>query len=215
MPKIIITSDKSPTIYVPELNEHYHSVNGAVQESEHIFINAGLKQIKKDTINILEVGFGTGLNAVLTYVEAEKNNKKIYYEAVEKYPLSIDIIENLLVENFPEKNLTLKMHKANWDKKVKISETFSLKKIKVDLKKYIPDNFFDLIYFDAFAPDKQPDLWTEEIFTKLFKVTNKNGILVTYSAKGIVKQALRNSGFTVKRLPGPAGKHHIVQAVKI
>jgi len=215
MLKKIITADNSPTLYVPELDEHYHSVNGALQESMHIFINAGLKHLQKEKITILEVGFGTGLNTVLTFSENVKLKKKIHYETIEKYPLSTDIIEDLLNNNFAEPELTKQIHDALWEEEIMISDNFCLKKIKTDLKTYLPEHTFDLIYFDAFAPEKQPDLWTEDIFTKLYKATNKNGILVTYSAKGTVKQALRAAGFTVKRLQGPKGKRHMVQAIKI
>ncbi|RLD49537.1 MAG: SAM-dependent methyltransferase [Bacteroidetes bacterium] len=215
MLKKIITADNSPTLYVPELNEHYHSVNGALQESIHIFINAGLKHIQKEKINILEVGFGTGLNAVLTFSENKKLKKNINYETIEKYPLSADIIEDLINNNFTEPEITEQIHKIPWEQEVKISDNFCIKKIKTDLKKYTPEKLFDLIYFDAFAPEKQPELWTEKIFKKIYDATKQNGILVTYSAKGTVKQALRAAGFSVKRLPGPKGKRHMVQAVKI
>jgi len=215
MLKKIITADNSPTLYVPELDEHYHSVNGALQESMHIFINAGLKHIQKEKIIILEVGFGTGLNAVLTFSENAKSEKTIYYETIEKYPLSTDIIADLLNNNFVEPELTKQIHDAPWEKEIMISYNFCLKKIKTDLKTYLPEHTFDLIYFDAFAPEKQPELWTDEIFKKIYDATKQNGILVTYSAKGTVKQALRAAGFIVKRLPGPKGKRHMVQAVKI
>jgi len=182
--ELIITADKSPTLYVPELDEHYHSVNGALQESQHIFINNGLKQIKKDGINILEIGFGTGLNALLTYTENLVLKKEIYYEAIEKYPLTKEILKKLKQSNIFNSVIARQIQRDIWNKKLKISK-------------------------------KQPKLWTEEIFTNLYKATNKNGILITYSAKGIVKQAMRNAGFIVKRLPGPKGKRHMVQAVKI
>ncbi len=211
---ITITADKSPTLYVPELDEHYHSVNGALQESMHVFINAGFKQIKKKSLSISETGFGTGLNALLTISESQNNTQKIYYETIEKYPLSDDIIEELQKTETFNSDIFKKIHSAEWEKEINISDNFILKKRQTDLINYIPDKKFDLIYFDAFAPDKQPELWTEEIFTKLCKATNKNGILVTYSAKGSVKQALRNAGYFVKRLPGPAGKRHMVQAIK-
>ena len=215
MLKKIITADNSPTLYVPELNEHYHSVNGALQESIHIFINAGLKHIQKENINILEIGFGTGLNTVLTFSENKKLKKNIYYETIEKYPLSKDIIEDLINNNFTEPEITEQIHQIPWEKEIMISDNFYLKKIKTDLKTYFPEHTFDLVYFDAFAPEKQPELWTEEIFKKIYDATKQNGILVTYSAKGIVKQALRAAGFIVKRLPGPIGKRHMIQAIKI
>jgi len=211
---ITITADKSPTLYVPKLDEHYHSVNGALQESIHVFINAGLKQIKKESINILEIGFGTGLNVLLTINESQKNKQKIYYETLEKYPLSDDIIEELQKSELLNSDIFKKIHSAEWEKEINISDNFILRKRQADLIDFMPDKKFDLIYFDAFAPDKQPELWTEEIFIKLYNETNENGILVTYSAKGTVKQALRSAGYLVKRLPGPAGKRHMVQAVK-
>lgn len=210
----VITADKSFTLYVKELDEHYHSVNGAVQESMHVFIDAGLKHIEKDKISILEIGFGTGLNALLTYNEIESCNKEVYYESIEKYPLNREVIEELHNEEIFNSELFLKIHQSNWEEEVEISDKFTLKKVKIDLKNYKPKQKFDLIFFDAFAPDKQPNLWTQEIFAMLYIASNNNGILTTYSAKGIVKQALRNAGYTVKRLKGPAGKRHMVRAIK-
>ncbi len=211
--KKVITADNSPTLYVPELDEHYHSVNGAIQESMHVFINAGFKQTEKNTINILEVGFGTGLNALLTLTENETQKKDIYYEAIEKFPLDIEIINQLEFKGF-NYNVFLQIHKPEWEKETYLNKYFVLKKLKTDLIDYEPNKKFDLIYFDAFAPDKQPELWTENIFEKLYKSTNTDGIFVTYSAKGIVKQALRNVGYKVQRLDGPKGKRHMVRAIK-
>ena len=210
----IITADNSPTLYVPELDEHYHSVNGAVQESFHIFINAGFKQINKSAINILEVGFGTGLNAFLTLTENETVKKNVYYETVEKFPLDIEIINRLEYKGF-NNDLFIKMHKTEWGKEINLNKSFILKKIKTDLINYVPVKKFDLIYFDAFAPEKQPELWTEMIFKNLYSATNNEGILVTYSAKGTVKQALRKVGYKVQRLKGPTGKRHIIKAIKL
>lgn len=212
--KKVLTADQSPTLYVSELDEHYHSVNGAVRESVHVFINAGLKQIEKETVNILEIGFGTGLNTILSYTENIKLKKRIYYESLEKYPLSSEIINSLQENSVFSSEISKKIQQAIWEKPIKISDNFTLKKIQIDLLDYYPDETFDLIYFDAFSPDKQPELWTEDIFTKLYAATETNGILVTYSAKGIIKQALRKVGFTVKRLKGPEGKRHMVKAVK-
>ncbi len=209
-----ISADNSPTLYLPELDEHYHSVYGAKSESEHVFIRAGLKQIHKPNIKILEIGFGTGLNALLSYLTARSDKIKLCYTGIEKYPLSPDIIEDLLTEDIPEKELFRQLHESPFDAKNTLSDFFSLTKIKTDLKDFKPSKIYDLIYFDAFAPDKQPELWTTEIFKRLFKACEKGGILVTYSAKGSVKQALRDAGFFVKRLPGPQGKRHMVQAIK-
>ena len=210
----IITADNSPTLYVPELDEHYHSVNGAVQESLHIFINVGFKQMNKTAINILEVGFGTGLNALLTLTENETVKKNVYYETVEKFPLDIEIINRLEYKGF-NNDLFIKIHKTEWEKEINLNKSFILKKIKTDLINYVPVKKFDLIYFDAFAPQKQPELWTEMIFKNLYSATNNEGILVTYSAKGTVKQALRKVGYKVQRLKGPTGKRHMIKAIKL
>ncbi len=213
--KLYITKDGSHTLSFPELNEHYHSVNGAISESKHIFIEAGLKQISKKQINILEVGFGTGLNLLVTLKENKTLNRNIYYETLELYPLNIEIVEKL---NYPDildcsRELFLKIHQLEWEE-IHTINNFSLKKIKVDIRKYKTSNTFDLVYFDAFAPDKQNDLWSLSVFKNIFSIMNKGGVLVTYSAKGIVKQALRDAGFEVKRLKGPEGKRHIVRAIK-
>ncbi len=214
MNKIVKTADNSPTLYVPELDEHYHSINGAVQESQHIFINSGLNYIKKQNINILEVGFGTGLNALLTCKEIQISNKNVYYETIEKYPINKDTYLALNQEQIFNSEIFLKLHKSVWEKEVEILNNFKLKKIKIDLKTYIPKKKFDVIYFDAFSPEKQPLLWSQNIFKKLYNATNDEGILVTYSSKGIVKQALRNSGYEIKRLKGPIGKRHILRATR-
>ena len=211
--KKVITADNSPTLYVPELDEHYHSINGAVQESQHVFINAGLKYIDKKEINLLEIGFGTGLNAALSFELIKKTKQQIYYETIEKYPLSMDTILDLKYSNIDQEFYN-KIHVVEWEKTIPITENFNLKKINTDLKEYNPDKAFDIIYFDAFAPEKQPDLWTESIFAKLFEHTKDKGYLLTFSAKGIVKQALRNVGYKVQRLQGPPGKRHIIRAIK-
>lgn len=216
--EIKLTKDGSHTIYIPELNEHYHSTHGAIQEAIHVYINAGLCFSVKDPIHILEIGFGTGLNAYLTLAEAEKNNRAIVYHSIERYPVEKEQLEIL---NYPDlidfenKNLFSKLHKAEWNEVVDISGNFKLKKINSDLKKINFSHKYDLIYFDAFAPDIQPELWTHEIFKKLYSCLNPNATLVTYCSKGIVKRALRASGFEVKRLAGPPGKHHILRATKI
>ncbi len=213
--KFVLTNDDSHTLFSFAFNEHYHSVYGAVSESMHIFINAGFNYITKKNINILEIGFGTGLNAALTYKENMNHNKNIYYEAVELYPLDIEIIKEL---NYFNSSISINkifknIHNVSWNKQHKIGSSYILKKIKANLLDYDFTNKFDLVYFDAFAPERQPEMWTKEVFAKIFEAMNKNGILVTYSAKGTVKQALRSAGFNVKRLPGPKGKHHIIRAI--
>jgi len=209
----VITYDNTPTLFHPELNEHYHSINGALQESLHVFINAGLKMIEKNEINILEVGFGTGLNALLTFKEIQNTQKHIFYEAIEKYPLPQSIINELFNDDLFRNSVFSEMHKINFGK-IQLSENFILNKIETDLIHYKPKIKFDLIYFDAFSPEKQPELWTESIFKTIYNATSENGLFVSYSSKGIVKEALRKAGFKVYRLKGPAGKRHMVRAVK-
>ncbi|MDR2914755.1 MAG: tRNA (5-methylaminomethyl-2-thiouridine)(34)-methyltransferase MnmD, partial [Tannerella sp.] len=217
-PEIQITADGSHTLFVPELNEHYHSVNGAVQESSHVFINAGLKHCTKDRIHIFEVGFGTGLNAFLTLLDAQSNNKTIHYTTIEAYPLDKSIVEKL---NYPQlfsqkdRLIYQQLHDAEWNVEVEITPHFFLQKVKVSLLDFDFSLYkapFDLIYFDAFAPDKQPEMWTQEIFNHLFEITTNNGILVTYCAKGVVRRMMQAAGYTVERLPGPPGKREMLRA---
>jgi tRNA U34 5-methylaminomethyl-2-thiouridine-forming methyltransferase MnmC len=216
--QLLSTEDGSHTIYVPELDEHYHSIHGAVQESAFIFINNGLRTCKTDHVSILEIGFGTGLNALLTATDINSGSRQIDYTSIEKNPVSIEIIESL---NYPEyaggKGLEIfrLIHSATWNTSVTICHNFNLKKIAADFTKYQLTGAYDLIYFDAFGPDKQPEMWTRELFAGIAAVTKKNGILVTYSAKGEVKRSLRACGFDVTLLPGPPGKRQMIRAVKI
>ncbi len=221
-PKIIHTDDGSHTIYLPELNETYHSKFGAVNEAQHVFIENGLAKLEKLEIrastgsatNILEIGFGTGLNALLTLLYSIDKELTIKYLTIEKNPL---LKETTATLNYPKiiegaENYFDLLHSSEWEKSNKISDNFILKKMKAtvlnkDLK--LPENI-DIIYFDAFAPSKQPEMWNENLFKKLFTCLKNDGKLVTYSSAGIVKQALRNAGFTVKRLQGPPGKHHML-----
>ncbi len=215
--KIIITNDGSNSLYVPELDEHYHSVYGAVQESMHVYINNGFNFCSINPISILEIGFGTGLNAFLTYLESKKINRIVNYTTIELYPVEDNVVRQLNYPKFinnDEKDFFYDIHDAKWDCKSTINNAFTINKINKDVVLYQPNEYFDLIYFDAFAPEKQPELWDVEIFDKLYKHLNSNGILTTYSAKGIVKQALRKAGFKVKRLPGPPGKWEMLRAVK-
>jgi tRNA U34 5-methylaminomethyl-2-thiouridine-forming methyltransferase MnmC len=216
--KVIITSDGSHTIYVPELNEHYHSIHGAVQESEYIFINNGFDFCKADPLDIFEVGFGTGLNALLTAMKSIAGERVVNYTSIEKYPLSTDILRSLNHHHFVGKGgkeIFDLIHESPWNIKINIGRNFNLTKIKGDFTSTPPAGMFDLIYFDAFGPDKQPEMWTKELFAGIAEVTNKNGVLVTYSAKGEVKRNLKVCGFDVTLLPGPPGKRQIIRAVKI
>lgn len=217
--EIILTDDGSHTIFLPHLNENYHSTFGAIEESKHIFIDAGFKTLinSHKVINIFELGFGTGLNALLTYFETKKT--KVNYTAVESNPLKESFYRKL---NYPElfnkeysKEVFLKLHRSDWNKEIVLNENFTIKKLDDKIQNIkLADNSFDLVYFDAFAPDIQPELWTEQIFKKIASAMKTNGILLTYSAKGSVKRALKKSGFTVEGLPGPTGKREITRARK-
>lgn len=218
MRELVITADGSHTIYVPELDEHYHSVHGAVQESEHIFLKNGFDFCKADPVNIFEVGFGTGLNALLTALRSMKNRRKVHYTAIEKYPVADSLVQKLNHQQFAGadgERLSVLINSAPWGQMKNICESFSIAKLEGDL---ITDNIsgnYDLIYFDAFGPDKQPEMWTEAIFEKISSITVPGGILVTYSAKGQVKRNLKASGFEVELIPGPPGKRQITRAIKI
>ena len=212
-----MTSDGSHTIFVPELDEHYHSIHGAVQESEFIFVRTGFESCEMNPVNIFEAGFGTGLNALLTAIKSMKGEREVFYTSIEKYPLSEDITNSLnynLFTSDEDSSLFRLIHSAPWNTSVRICRNFNLTKIEGDLTSFSFPGKYDLIYFDAFGPDKQPEMWTEDVFTSIGSVTVKGGIFVTYSAKGDVKRKLRASGFDVRLLPGPPGKRQIIRAVK-
>lgn len=215
--KIIPTADGSHTLYVPELNEHYHSTHGAIQESTHVFIRNGIHHLKTDSITILEAGFGTGLNAYLTLVDACVNLRQIFYHTIEKYPLKTDEVRLLNYPNeisFPQPELFEKLHIADWDKMCDITPYFKIHKHRCGFDQVDFEELADIVFYDAFAPDVQPDLWEEGVLRRFFNALKPGRILVTYCVKGSVKQALRNIGFTIKRLPGPPGKHQMLQATK-
>ena len=211
----ITTDDGSKSLFLPEMNETYHSKFGAKTESEHVFIQAGYRYLSKPEIRILEIGFGTGLNVLLSLLEQTVNPKKIYYETLEKYPLPDTIINE--INDFENKEISAlfnQIHKATWNKDFAINPNFILHKKDVDLQVFNPGSNFDLIYFDAFAPNKQPEMWTFEIFQKMYDTLTENGVLVTYSAKGSVRRTMQAVGFTVERIPGPPGKREMLRAIK-
>lgn len=214
--EIIITSDGSTTIHLPDWNEQYHSKHGAIQEAYHVFIKNGLELQKKEEISILEIGFGTGLNCFITFLES---NKTINYVGVEAYPvvaeevLKLNYVTELKAEN--EQAVFNKMHALPWEEKHRVTQNFSLTKRQQFFKDIGDKEQFDLIYFDAFGAEHQPDLWTEEVFKRMFEALKENGILVTYSAKGSVRRAMQAVGFTVERLPGPPGKREMLRATKL
>jgi len=217
--EFIITEDGSHTIYLPEIGEHYHSIHGAIQESVHIYIEQGLLQTTKKELSILEIGFGTGLNAYLTFCYAKKENRSVNYFSLEKYPLTETEYLQLNYSNtiFPEYSFVFKqMHRAEWNTVTEISPEFKLQKVHADLLTFqfnsIPQ--FDLVYYDAFAPGKQPEMWTDEILHRVAATVKKDGILVTYCAKGDVRRAFSSAGFQMERIPGPIGKKEILRGKK-
>ena len=215
--EIITTEDGSTTLYIPELNEHYHSIHGAIQESTHIFIKAGIEYYGQKNIRILEAGFGTGLNTFLTLLEARDNERKVVFHTFEKYPLTPQEVEQINYSDLftPEATpLFQQLHDAPWEEDVVITPYFTLHKHQADFEEVNFHEYFDMVFFDAFAPDVQPRLWTESMLTKFYKALKPEGILTTYCVKGTVKQALRNIGFNLKRLPGPPGKREMLRAVK-
>jgi tRNA U34 5-methylaminomethyl-2-thiouridine-forming methyltransferase MnmC len=218
---LVTTGDGSHTLYVPGMNEHYHSSFGAVTESEHVFIQAGLMPLAaQPRVAVFEVGFGTGLNALLTSMVALERKIHIVYHTLEKYPVGPEIASSLnyasiLAPGAPELHERfMRIHQAPWDSITDIHPYFSLHKIKDDLVDFHPDFCYDLVYFDAFAPDKQPEMWSVDIFNRLFRNLNQGGILTTYCVKGIVKRMLKEAGFTLEKLPGPPGKREILRALK-
>ena len=219
------TDDGSATLFVPQLDEHYHSTKGARTESQHIFVDTGLKACTAVSPQILEVGFGTGLNAWLTLEEAERSRREVCYTGVELYPLAWEAVEQLRYVD-ERWELFKRMHTSPWEKEVELTPYFTLRKMQGDINRLLKadsllaegDNTWkaDLIYFDAFAPDKQPEMWSQELFDRLYVLLNDGGILTTYCAKGAVRRMLQTAGFVVERLPGPpGGKREILRGRKL
>lgn len=214
--KLVHTADGSHSIYLPKLNEHYHSVHGAIQESIHVFIKSGFHAANQNPLNILEIGLGTGLNALLTMIKNRDQPRLVNYTCLEKYPLTPEIYTSL---NYPEllnagNQEFFKIHEVSWEKPQLIDDWFCITKHHVSIQQWQSYQQFHLIYYDAFAPEKQPEMWTEDVFLKLFELLELGGFLVTYCAKGVVKRTLRTCGFEVQTLPGPPGKREMIRAVK-
>ncbi len=216
------TSDGSHTLYVPQIDECYHSTNGAVQESIHIFIKAALQTHKSEHLNVFEVGFGTGLNALLTLLDARQRGIKVHYMGIERYPITIDQAQAL---NYAEHCRSLgyecttddfmRLHTAPWGEVVEIVPHFTLTKIEGDLNtEEMPHNTFDVVYFDAFSPEKQEEMWSQTNFKRLYKACHEGAIMTTYCAKGVVRRTMQAVGWEVERLPGPPGKRQIIRAIK-
>ena len=217
--QIVKTRDGSNTIFVPEFDETYHSMHGSIQESLHVYIRSGLKfKTELNDINVLEVGFGSGLNALLSFIDSEETKRNIKYTSLEAYPLKWNLVRKLnyidLIFNGKHSSKYKKMHTCHWEYFYVISPYFTLRKQNVKLQNVLFDNEFDVIYFDAFAPRVQPELWTERVFTSMYKALKPGGVLVTYCAKGSVKRALKNVGFDLQSISGPPGKREMSRAIK-
>lgn len=217
--QIIQTADGSKTLYLPAMNEQFHSVNGAFTESEYVFTGKGYHFHPAKNPVVFEVGFGTGLNCLLTAISAEKAQRPTTFFTIEKYPLDAHWLEQLNYGSFisaEAKNIFATIHSCEWGKTVRITDHFSLHKINADLTKVSFSEFakFDVIYFDAFGPDKQPEMWEPAIFRKIFEQCTDEAVFVTYSAKGEVRRRLSAAGFTMERLPGPPGKKEMLRAIK-
>ena len=216
--EILLTEDGSHTIKNVVLDECYHSSHGARQESEWVFVNAGLRECAKHEIAILEIGFGTGLNALLAMDYAQKNSEKITYTSFELYPLPYATAAQL---NFCHGDLLHLqsefdiMHQCPWNEWQAINANFSLLKMHADFSINALIAQYDVVFFDAFSPDKQPELWSDAIFAKLYLACNTDAILTTYCAKGYVRRAMQKAGFVVERIPGPPGKREMLRAKKI
>ena len=216
--KLVITEDGSYTIFNSRIGEQYHSTFGAIQESEHIFIQAALDifREKQKTLNILEIGFGTGLNALLSLLWADKFDKHISYYGLEAFPVPYKTTLSLNYHELlkTDQSLFLSLHRQI-NGALKISDNFSLEKEVNTLENAVfPFEKYDIIYFDAFSPEAQAELWTTDIFTKLFATLKKGGVMTTYSCKGSVKRALKAAGFSIEKLPGPPGKREFLRATK-
>lgn len=214
--EIILTNDGSSSLFVPELNETYHSIHGAIAEAKHVFLKKGLDVVKNlKPVRIIEVGFGTGLNALLTLNKAIEENLKIEYTGLEKYPITKDEIAavNYASTLNSEENFQL-IHNCQWEAPQYITENFTLTKLKFDLEEDDLLGDFDLVYFDAFAPNKQASMWTEKVFLKLYNQMTDNALLVTYCCQGQVKRTLKKAGFHVEKTDGPPGKREMLVARK-
>jgi len=216
-PEFHVTGDGSHTLYLKELGEYYHSTHGAIRESEYVFIEKGLKVCEATSMDLLEVGFGTGLNALLTLLNAHEQGLHLRYDALELYPLSPGVYRKLNYADYlgqDGREWFEALHRAPWEQVEEMTPFFQLHKMKQDFTSFEPNRFYDLIYFDAFAPGKQPEMWAPEPLTKLFQALKPSGMLVTYCAQGKFKRLLKEIGYEVESLAGPPGKREMTRAIR-
>ncbi len=215
--EIIRTDDGSTTIYLPDLEENYHSRHGAIQEARHVFLRHGLDLFPdKSELCILEIGFGTGLNALLTAIENEGTGRVINYTGVEAYPVEASEASQM---NYPETvghpmadRIFADMHKAEWEVEVSVMPSFQLTKRQQFFADINDEAAFDLVYFDAFGFRVQPELWNEDIFCRMARALRPGGVLVTYAARTIIRRNMEAAGFSVEKLAGPPGKREMMRA---
>ena len=206
------SADGSTTLWVPGLDEHYHSIHGALTESQHVFIEAGLNAIGTSNVRILEVGLGTALNARLTLDKAQQDGRAIAYDALEKFPLTKEEIEAISLQGMSKEAPFLT---STPGAVTQITEQFTFRLLVEDVKTFEGEQgSYDLVYFDAFAPSAQPDLWTDAVFENMYGLLKPGGALVTYCAKGAVKRSMKAAGFEVEALPGPPRKREMTRAWK-
>lgn len=216
------TADGSSTLYVPALDEHYHSTHGAVQEAQHVYLGAALEPAlaaATGPVRVLEIGFGTGLNALLTLQRSLTAGQAILYDTLENFPLSPAVIASLGVERYilnPElQTLHARLHAASWQVAVPLGPRFTLCKLHAELQHVaLPAEQYDVIYFDAFAPEKQPDMWTDDVFAQLYAAAAPGSRLTSYCAKGSFRRSLKAAGWLIEKLPGPVGKREMTRARK-
>jgi tRNA U34 5-methylaminomethyl-2-thiouridine-forming methyltransferase MnmC len=214
----IVTADGSHTLLHPVLNQHYHSLQGSVQESEHIFIELGLRPLlqakRADAVKIFEMGFGTGLNALLAWRIADTLQRPVAYTGIEAYPVAPAQSDLLNYEHLVGKSGLHELHRQEWGKEQALSDYFVFRKVAGFLESYLDTNLYDCIFFDAFSPSSQPELWTVDVFRKMASILREGGSLVTYSSKGSVRRALEEAGFAVEKHPGPGRKREVVRAIR-
>lgn len=212
--QLITTADGSHSLFVPELNENYHSKHGAIAEAMHVFIKNGLQSHPKQKLNILEIGFGTALNTLLTLESVR--SKKVHYTTLEPFPIEREIYGKLNFQDFVKSDQSTfhRLHECDWEKDIKLKEFFTFCKKKIKLKEFTTKKKIDIIYFDAFAPEKQIEMWEKSVFEQCYNLLNKNGFLVSYCAKGVVKRTIKSVGFEIENLKGPPGKREMIRANK-
>ncbi|GAB3994090.1 tRNA (5-methylaminomethyl-2-thiouridine)(34)-methyltransferase MnmD [Spirosoma daeguense] len=216
--ELVVTGDGSHTAVNQALDKTYHSIHGALQESQRVFIELGLHAafdaFPSDDLYIFEMGFGTGLNALLTANEAVLRKRKLYYTAVEAYPMNVADARQLNFDTLLGTDYLSSLHESPWQKPIEINPYFTLTKFEARLEEFTPENQYHLIYFDAFAPTAQPELWEPAIFSKMAQFLLKNGILTTYCSKSYVQRNMRAAGLTVEKHPGPPHKRDIIRAIR-